>query len=383
MGYLTQAISINFAPLLFVTFQNTYGISIGRISLLIGISFFTQLMSDIFVAKFNRCLNTRLSVIIAHLAVVFGMTGFAYLPEIMPDPYLGLVIATVAAAVGGGMIEVFISPIVQACPTKEKSSTMSFLHSFYCWGFAGTVLLSTLFFSIAGVEHWQMLSCLWALIPAIGALSFIFVPIYTLEGDGGESADNTPSPFFRRGLFWLFFILMFCAGAAEQAMSQWASSFAESGLGVSKAVGDILGPCAFALFMGASRLFYSKMGERIKLAYFIMLSALISVAAYMITALSPIAALSLAGCALCGLAVGIMWPGTYSLASQNIPGGTGMFAMLAVAGDIGCLTGPTAVGWIADAAGGDLKLPFLLASIFPLAIIFITRYILRHGGASK
>lgn len=384
VGYFTQAITINFAPLLFITFEKSYGISIGKISLLIAISFLAQLLTDAFVAKFNKHLNLRACAVIAHLCAVFGMSGFAILPEIMPS-YAGLIIATVVAAVGGGIVEVIISPIVEACPTKEKSSAMSFLHSFYSWGLAGVVLLSTLFFSVFGIENWRILSCLWAIVPAFGALAFLFVPIYKLEADSEENTENTSAkPMFRTGIFWVFFLMMFSAGAAEMAMSQWASNFAESGLGVSKALGDLLGPFAFAVLMGITRVFYGSRGGRIKLTRFMMISAVLCIISYLITALSPLPIVSLIGCALCGLSIGIMWPGTYSLAAESITsGGVGMFAMLAIAGDLGCLVGPTAAGWIAELFGNNMKISFLLCTVFPITIIILVSYVLRRKKSAR
>ncbi len=371
IGYLTQAITINFAPLLFVTFEETYGISLGKIGLLIGISFLIQLICDGLAAKFSNKINTRAAVIVAHLCAVVGMTGFAYLPDLLPDPYVGLIISVSIAAVGGGIIEVFISPIVEAAPTENKSGEMSLLHSFYSWGLAGVALLSTVFFTFVGIEHWRVLSCLWAIVPAIGALAFCFVPIYELDSnDGGESKGG--GSLFRSGLFWIFFIMMFSAGAAEQAMSQWASNFAQTGLGVSKTLGDLLGPFSFAVLMGLARVGYGKSGGRIKLVRFIVISAALCIVAYLIAALSPYPLLSLVGCALCGLATGIMWPGTYSLASAKMPyGGVRMFALLAMAGDLGCLSGPTAAGWIAEAFGNKLQISFLISIIFPVLILLM------------
>ena len=271
-------------------------------------------------------------------------------------------------AVGGGIIEVLISPIAEACPTTRKSANMSLLHSFYSWGQAGVVLISTLFFAAFNISHWQILACIWAIIPAIGAISFIFVPIYTLPFLSKEKKEKSNT----KGLFALFFLMMFCAGAAEMSMSQWASSFAESGLGVPKAIGDILGPCAFGIFMGSARVFYAKCSEKIRLERFMLISAVLCLVSYLLSALAAPPIISLLGCALCGLSVGIMWPGTYSLAAKKIPfGGVRMFALLALAGDIGCLVGPTGAGWIADAAGENLKLSFLICTIFPIAIISI------------
>lgn len=379
VGYLTQALTINFAPLLFITFQNEFGISLGKISLLIGISFFTQLLTDTFIAKFNDRLNPRAFAIGAHICSVLGMIGLSILPEIMPTAFLGLVLCTVISAIGGAIVEVLISPIVEACPTKNKSSTMIFLHSFYCWGTAGVVILSTLFFGAFGIDHWRILACLWAIIPSFGAIAFIFVPLYPLNTDKDQFDSTKRSSCLRKGIFWVLFIMMFCAGAAEQTIGQWASTFAESGLGISKAAGDVFCPCAFALCMGIARVVYSKNGNKIRLDVFVFVSAFVCVIAYILTAVSSRPIISLIGCALCGLSVGIMWPGTYSLATQHMAGSVQMFALLAIAGDIGSLAGPTAAGWIAENFGNDLRISFLLASVFPLIILILMKYILQKS----
>ena len=374
IGYLTQAITINFAPLLFVRFEKEFDISIEKISILIGISFLTQLLADALSVKIAPKVNTRAAVIFAHICAVLGMTGFAYLPDLFPDPFIGLMISVVVAAIGGGIIEVLISPIVEAAPTKNKSSQMSLLHSFYSWGLAGVVLLSTLFFKVEflGIDNWRILSCLWAIVPAIGAVAFCFVPIYELPTQSPVVGEK-PRSVFRSWMFWLFFLMMFCAGAAEQTLSQWASSFAESGLHVSKATGDLLGPCSFAILMGLARVGYGKFGGRIKLRVFILISSALCIVSYVIAALSPFPYLSLVGCALCGLSTGIMWPGTYSMATEKIPfGGVKMFALLALAGDMGCLVGPTAAGWIAGAFNGKLQVAFLLSAAFPLILLIST-----------
>ena len=384
VGYLTQAITINFTPLLFITFEKSYGITMGKLSLLIAISFLTQLTADLLAAKFARRVNPRAFSILAHVFAVLGMTGYAWLPQVMPTPYGGIVLSVMISAVGGGIIEVLISPIVEACPTDEKSTSMSLLHSFYCWGMAAIVLFSTLFFTFVGIEHWRILACLWAIVPALGALAFCFVPIYPLEQPLEISHGEAPPSLLRSGIFWIFFIMMFSAGAAEQAMSQWASSFAESGLGVSKAMGDLLGPCAFAILMGISRLVYGKSGGRINLSRFIELSSILCIISYLLAALSPSPILSLVGCALCGLAVGILWPGTYSLATARMPwGGLRMFALLAMAGDVGCLMGPTAAGWIAEAFGNNLRISFLVSLVFPILILLMIYLGLRRVSKTK
>lgn len=371
VGYVTQAITINFAPLLFLTFEKQYGISLTKISLLIAISFVTQLFFDVLLARISKYINKRATVVLGHVSAVLGMTGFLWLPDVLPSAYAGLIICVILAAIGGGVIEVLISPIVEACPLENHSAAMSLLHSFYCWGLAAVVLFSTLFFHFIGIEHWQILAALWGIVPLVGAIAFCVVPLYELEADKAENTENPKdSSLLRSGLFLLFFGMMFCAGASEQAMSQWASTFAESGLEVSKSVGDLLGPLAFAVLMGGARVLYAKTSNRINLSRFIAISAALCVVAYVVTAISPIPLLSLISCAVCGLSVGIMWPGTYSLAAERLPNVTvSMFAILAIAGDLGCLVGPTLAGWLADMFGNNLKLSFLICTVFPIFIL--------------
>ena len=385
IGYTTQALAINFAPLLFITFEKSYNISITKISLLIAISFITQLLTDAFEAKFSSHFNTRASVIVGHLCAAIGLVSYAFLPILLPDAFWGLAIATVLGGIGGGMIEVLISPIVEACPTENKARSMIILHSFYCWGTALTILGSSLFFYFAGIENWRVLTCLWAIIPLSGAIAFAFVPIYELDSIKEQSEKSNKNRLTQSPIFWIFVAIMFCAGAAEMAMIQWASSFIEAGLGINKTVGDLLGPFAFAIFMGATRLSYALMSKRIKLSIFIAVSAAMCTLLYVGVALSPFALLSLVCCALCGMSVAVMWPGTYSLATENIRfGGVRMFALLALAGDLGCVVGPSAVGVIADAFGGDLRLSFLVSAIFPMIILLLVPCIdLLSKHASK
>lgn len=385
VGYVTQAITINFAPLLFLTFEKQYGISLTKISLLIAVSFLTQLACDLILARISKYINTRVTIVLGHISAVLGMTGFAWLPEVLPSSYAGLIVCVVLAAIGGGIIEVLISPIVEACPVENHSAAMSLLHSFYCWGLAGVVLLSTIFFHFVGIEHWQSLAALWGIVPLINVFAFCFVPLYQLEDDKTEDqTQKSNRSIFRSSLFWIFFGMMFCAGASEQAMSQWASTFAESGLGVSKSLGDLLGPLAFAVLMGSARVLYAKTSTKINLSRFIAVSATLCVVTYLVTSLSPIPLISLIACALCGLSVGIMWPGTYSLATESMPNvNVTMFALLAVAGDLGCLVGPTLAGWIADIFGNNLKLSFLLCTAFPIFILIFGLMIKRKINKLK
>lgn len=373
-GAMIQAIVINLPPLLYLTFEHEFGISLSKISLLIAISFVTQLLMDFTASKFPSLFNNRAMVVIGQMCSACGLLGMALLPYIMP-PYVALIIATTVAAFGGGIIEVMGNPIIEACPVKNKNRILSFMHSCYCWGLVLTVLLSTLFFKLVGIEHWRMLFCLWAILPAINAIAFVFVPLAPMES--APAVMNKKNSVFRTFTFWAFFMLMLCAGASEMTMTQWASSFAETGLNVDKSTGDLLGPCAFAVLMGLARVIYAKFSTKLNLSKFMLVSAVICVISYLITALSPYPILSLVGCAVCGFSVGIMWPGTLCMATERIPnGGVKMFALLALAGDAGCTLGPTTAGWIAEAFGDNLKISFIFSTVFPSLIIALVTVLL-------
>lgn len=367
LGYVTQAIVNNLAPLLFVIFQSQFEIPLGKITLLITTNFCFQLVVDFIAARIVDKIGYRPCIIAAHIFSAAGLVGMALLPHAFPDPYYGLLTAVLLYAVGGGLIEVLISPIVEACPTENKASVMSLLHSFYCWGTVGVILISTGFLAIFGRENWEILACLWALLPLCNAVFFAKVPIAQLNENG---SSMSLSKLVRTRAFWIFIILMVASGASEQSMSQWASTFAEQGLGVSKAIGDLTGPCLFSIMMGCSRVFYAKFSEKINLTHFIIGSCVLCIAAYLLAALAPNPVLGLVGCGLCGLSVGILWPGVFATASERIPtGGTAMFAYLALAGDLGCSSGPTLVGMAAGAFGDNLSIGLLFALIFPVVLI--------------
>ena len=379
-GYVVQAIVNNFAPLLFLTFQGAFGISLGRITLLVTVNFGIQLLVDLLSARFVDRIGYRTCIVAAHIFAAAGLAGLAFIPDLVPGHFAGLVVCVCLYAIGGGIIEVLISPIVEACPTGKKDAAMSLLHSFYCWGAVAVVLGSTLFFTVAGVGNWRILALLWALVPAVNALVFARVPILSLVEDGDgmgirELAGN-------RG-FWLFAFIFVCAGASEQAMSQWASAFAESGLKVSKTMGDLAGPCMFSVLMGLSRALYAKYSEKIQLPVFMTISALLCVFSYLLAAYGPDPALALLGCGLCGLSVGILWPGAFSLASASCPrGGTAMFALLALAGDLGCSAGPTLVGLVSGAAEGGMKSGLAVAAWIPAVLVLGLLRVMR-GGRKK
>ena len=377
VGYIVQAIVNNFVPLLFLTFHRSYGIPLSRITLLVTFNFGLQLLVDLVSVTFVDRIGYRATMILAHLTAALGLVMLAVLPCVLSDPYTGIVIAVFFYAVGGGLLEVVVSPVMESCPTPNKEAAMSLLHSFYCWGHVGVVLLSTLFFALFGISRWQVLAVLWALIPAVNMLVFTRVPIADLIPEG-----ETAIPLWnllRNRLFWLFVLLMICAGACEQAVSQWASTFAEQALGVSKTLGDLTGPMLFAILMGTARLIYGKFGEKLPLQKCIIASTLLCLASYLIISLSPLPALGLIGCGICGFSVGILWPGTFSMASAAMPaGGTAMFALLALGGDVGCSGGPTFVGLISSAAGDNLKTGILCAIIFPILMLGGTICLMRR-----
>lgn len=366
VGYITQAIINNFAPLLFLTFQSTFLLSLKQVTLLVTFNFLTQLVVDFLAAKFVDQIGYRPCVVAAHVFCAVGLVGLGWFPAILP-PYTGLLLAVVAYAIGGGLIEVLISPIVEACPTENKSAAMSLLHSFYCWGTVAVVLLSTLLFGLLGMESWRLVGCLWALIPAVNALLFLRVPIAPIVSEG---EGMSISGLFRQKIFWILALLMVCAGASEQAMSQWASAFAESGLQVSKTMGDLAGPCFFSILMGTARVVHAKLARRVNLESYIVLCALLCISSYVLAVLPLHPLLNLLGCGLCGFSVGVFWPGTFSIATKACPlGGTAMFALLALAGDLGCSLGPTVVGFVSAAFDDVLKMGLVAAIGFPALIL--------------
>lgn len=368
IGYIVQAIVNNFVPLLFLTFERTYHIPLAQITLLVTLNFGIQLLVDLLSVGFVDRIGYRASMVIAHVLAALGLVLLTVLPEVLPSAFAGILCAVCVYAVGGGLLEVLVSPVVEACPSDNKEKAMSMLHSFYCWGHVGVVALSTLFFGLFGIDHWKILALIWAIIPLCNGVVFTKVPIAPLlpEGETGMSMRE----LFGKKLFWILFVMMVCAGASEQAVSQWASTFAEQGLNISKTLGDLAGPMAFAILMGTARAFYGKHGDRIDLDRFMKASCLLCIAAYLAISLVPIPVVSLAACAICGLSVGIMWPGTFSKASATLPkGGTALFALLALGGDIGCSGGPTLVGLVSSHVSDNLKAGILVAIIFPILLL--------------
>ena len=367
LGFVTQAIAANYAPLLFLTFQNTYGISLRKIALIPAVFYLTQLLTDLGATRFADKIGYRICVVTSQMLSAAGLVLLAILPQILPVPFPGILIAVIFYAIGSGLVEVLVSPIVEACPFENKDGRMSLLHSFYCWGAVGVILSSALFFAAFGTKNWRILTLIWALVPLVNVFQFLTCPMERLVKDG----EGLPlRRLLRLPLLWTMILLMVCSGASEVAMAQWASAFTESALGVSKTIGDLAGPCLFAVFMGISRMLYGKMSGKLNLAKTMLLSGSLCVTCYLLASLSTFPVLGLIGCALCGFSVGIMWPGTISLSSQKCPkGGTAMFALLALAGDFGGTVSPAMVGGLSELAGGNLKIGLLAATIFPILLV--------------
>lgn len=375
-GYVVQAIINNFIPLLFLTFQSSYGIPLSKITFLVTFNFGLQLVIDFLSAGFIDKIGYRVSIILAHVFAAAGLIGLTVLPELFRDPFTGLLLSVVIYAVGGGLTEVLISPIMESCPTDNKEAAMSLLHSFYCWGHVAVVLFSTVFFRLFGIENWKILALIWTIVPVINGFLFAKVPIAPLLSEEEESIPL--SRLMKQGLFWILLLLMFCAGSCEQAVSQWASTFAEKGLQVSKTIGDLAGPMMFAILMGISRAIYGKYGDKIDLMKFMTFSGILCLISYLLISLTSSPVIGLIGCGLCGLSVGILWPGTFSISAARLKaGGTAMFALLALAGDVGCSLGPTTVGIVSGWFQDNLRMGILVATVFPVLLLLLLAILKR------
>lgn len=369
LGFITQAIAANFAPLLFLKFHKDYGISLGNIALISTVFFFTQLLVDLFCAKFVDRIGYRFSIVVSEVLSALGLVGLAFLPDLLPDAFAGILISVTIYAMGCGLIEVLVSPIIEACPFENKEATMSLLHSFYCWGTVGTIVISTLFFKIFGMDSWKWLAVIWALIPAYNIFNFATCPIVPIVEEGQGMGIRK---LFKIPLFWASICLMVCAGASELAMAQWASAYAEAALGLSKTIGDLLGPCMFAVTMGINRIIFGKYGEKMNLVKYMTASGLLCVICYLMASLSSNPVIGLIGCVLCGFSVAIMWPGTISISSKKFPkGGTAMFALLAMAGDLGGGVGPAIVGRITQYADDNIRVGMGAGLIFPVVLVIM------------
>lgn len=390
LGYLTQSITVNLPPLLFVIFARLYGLSLPTLGLLVTVNFVVQMLTDLAASKFVVKIGYRMCTVAALFLSLSGLILLAVLPLILPSTFAALLIAFLVFAVGSGLIEVLVSPLTDALPSDNRAAKMSLLHGFYCWGAVGVVLLTSPFLWLVGDRLWFVAPLIWSVIPLIGGIFFCLVPLPPRE----EDTHGSHKKLFRLPVFWLFLLLMAAGGAAEQSIAQWASLFAELGLGISKTLGDLLGPCAFAALMGLARTLYGFFGKRCNPRLMLLLSSLLTAASYLLTVFSPLPLLSLIGCALCGLGVGILWPGILSLSAERISGGgTALFAMMALGGDIGCAAGPGLVGAVSGLAAGangffgsgevaGLKIGLLVALAFPVILIAGLLLLLRRPGST-
>lgn len=376
MGYVIQAIVNNFAPLLLVTLRREYHLTIAEMTLLITVNFVVQLLMDLASAFFIDRIGYRASAVLAHIAVGIGLGGLTFFMDLFLNAFTGLMAAVICYASGGGLLEVLISPVIEALPLGNKEKHMSLLHSFYCWGHMGVVLLSTIFFAVFGIAHWRILAWLWVLVSLFNILLFVKCPIFPLirEGEKGESLRT----LVRKPFFWLLVVMMVCSGASNNGISQWLSAFLEGTLAVPKNIGDITGTMAYAMLMGLSRVMYAKYSNKIQLKNALLYSSAGCVIAYMMISISQVPALNILGCSLCGFCVGLLWPGTFSIASSAMRhGGTLLFALLALAGDIGCAAGPGLVGMVTENCKGSMKTGILMGSIFPIIMLLCTILLLR------
>ena len=376
LGYVVQAIVNNFVPLLFVRMQSEFGMPLGRITLLITFNFGLQLLIDTFSTPFIEKIGYRASMLISNASVILGLLLLTILPGHLMRPFSGMLISVCIYAIGGGLQEVLVSPIVEACPTENKETQMSLLHSAYCWGHVAVVLLSTIFFATCGIANWRVMAALWCIVPAVDFLLFLKVPIARMEENTKEHIGI--KELAAQGIFWLMFFMMFAAGASEQAVSQWSSAFAEKGLGVSKTLGDLMGPMSFAFCMAVSRTIYGKKKKKIRLGIFMGFSTGLCILSYLVITVVPNPLIAMLGCGLAGFSVGIFWPGTFSMASARVKGrGTLLFALLALAGDLGCSGGPTLAGAVASARGDNMRVGIGAAIAFPL-IMGIGLFMLKN-----
>lgn len=368
IGFISQAITVNFPPLLFLTFHNTYNIPLEKITFLVIVNFVTQLLTDLVASKYAKKIGYRTCLVLCHALAAAGLIGMAFLPDLM-NTFTALIIATCVYAVGSGLLEVLMNPVIEACPIKNKEGIMSIMHSFYCWGVVGVVLFSTAFFAGIGINNWKILTCLWAIIPFINSLLFTHVPIYPIAEETGDRANY--KELFSQKVFWIIMVIMVCSGAAELTVGQWASTFVEAGLNLPKSQGDLIGVCGYSACMGIARVFYGKFSDKISLRGTIIASAVLCIISYLLIGLAPSPMLGLLGCGLCGLSTGIFWPGTILLASQRVKsGGTTMYALCALGGDAGCSAGPALAGFMTGVLGGNLRLGILCSIVFPIIMIF-------------
>lgn len=353
MGFFTQALVNNLAPVFFVLFRVLYGFSYLQVGILAALNFTLQLFADITSPNLISRFGYRKCAMTAQALCAVGLILMPGLCILTGGVYISFIIPVLIYSYGAGMIEVLASPIVEAIPDLPENTKMSMLHSFYSWGQMTCVALTTLALHFIGYERWFLIPVLWSAIPIFGIILFSRARLDM--ADMAEKESEKGGRLFCRS-FVLMLIIMTCAGASEIAMSEWSSLFAEEALGVSKVAGDLFGPCMFALFMGMGRMCHAKFGERLNLSRLIKACSLLCVICYVGAALLRPAAASLIFCALTGLSVSLMWPGALSLAAARNNGGARMYGLLAAFGDIGCIIGPVVTSSVSEFADGNERI---------------------------
>ena len=372
---LSMSVVGNLPPVLFLTFRELYGISYSKLGLLVLINFVTQLCVDLVFSFFSHRFPTARTVRLMPVLTALGLLVYALWPFVFPQAvYAGLVTGTIIFSASSGLNEVLTSPVIAAIPSDDPDREMSRLHSVYAWGVVGVVLLATVLLRWLGRAHWQWIPLGMTALPIAAAVLFTTTDIPALPTP--EKLTDVMS-FLRNGGLWLCVAAIFLGGASECTMAQWSSGYLEKAMGVPKMLGDALGVALFAFMLGLGRTLYSRFGRRIEN---VLLAGSVGAFACYVTAAvvqSPVA--GLAACALTGLCVSMMWPGSLLVATGRFPaGGVFVFAMMAAGGDLGASIGPQLIGAVTDMmiAGGaaeqaGLRAGMLLAALFPLLCIFV------------
>lgn len=365
IGYVVQAVINNFLPILFIVFQDIYGLGYEKLARLIAVNFITQIITDFLTPKIVNKIGYRKAIILCQAAATTGLLMLGILPRFVSNVYPVIIFSIIVYAFGSGLIEVLFSPVIEHLPIDNKSGNMSLLHSFYCWGQAFTIIVTTALVSFFGYKGWANIPLVWAVLPFIDMLLFIKAPIVEPKEDEKEQGFKE---LFKNRKFKLYMLMMLCAGASEIAMAEWASMFAQQSLGVSKVIGDLTGPCLFAIFMGLGRIWYAAVSNKISFTKAIIVLNSICAVCYLGVAFCKISVLALVFCAVCGFTVSISWPGIYSLGAETFPKGNAvMYSTFALCGDMGCCLGPWVLGFVAEFFG--LNAGFAVATVFPITMV--------------
>lgn len=395
LGMFVQAIVINLAPILFIPFKEQLGLTFEQLGRLILINFVTQVAFDLIAGATVTRLGVRRMVVAAHILVTLGLWLFAWLPGRLTSPYAGLVIGTIVFSMGGGVLELLLSPIINAVPSERKAADMSLLHSFYAWGQMTVILLTALAVFVLPAGPWRWVAPFWSIVPALGAWGFSRAPIPPFVE---EEKRHRLRELLRVPAFLAAMLGLALAGASEIAISQWISAFAEKALRFPKLLGDLGGVCLFAAALGVGRTWYGLYGHKVCIRTRMIGGALLATVMYVLASLSPWPWVSLLACVMSGLAVSLFWPGLLSLTAVRFPlAGASMFAVLCAAGDMGCALAPWAVGLCADRVtalglGGGmgwtpeafgLRMGLLAGALFPFGLLLVLIGLRQKGAGAQ